>query len=127
MRRKGHEPHGGMTAWKNGKVVAVSRNGAGIGSDYVEYDRGITTPQSYKLSWFDTGLIEGEINLKITQVIDFMDLLSRFKPFQKWFAQTYKGRPAYFRYRVDYEADLTILDEKVQGKGKTWCEHHKFI
>jgi hypothetical protein len=126
VQKLGHTPHGRMHAWKNGKVVAVSYKGAGLGSDYVEYARGIAYPRTYKLSWDEPGLIEGEINLNVTQVIDFMDLLSRFKPFQRWFTETYKGRPAYFRYRVNYDAELTILGEKFHGKGKTWCEHHEF-
>lgn len=56
-----------------------------------------------------------------------MDLHSRFRPFQRWFAETYVGRPAYFRYGVVYAADLAINGEEVKGTGTTWGEHHRFV
>jgi len=37
------------------------------------------------------------------------------------------GKPAYFRYFMTYDANIKIKGQKVVGKGKTWCEHHKFV
>jgi len=54
-----------------------------------------------------------------------MDLLRRFKPFQKWFTEAYFGKAAYFRHRLNYDMNLRILGEEVTGKGVSWCEHHK--
>ena len=126
-RKHGYEPYGVMYAYKKDKVVAVSTKGGGLGSAYATNAVGVEYPQSYRLWWNDPGLVEGEINFNLKQVIDFMDLHRRFKPFQRWFVETYVGRAAYFRYRLEYDADLTILREKVTGKGLTWCEHHKFV
>jgi len=124
-RTRSYEPYGVMYAYKKDKVVAVSAKGGGLGSDYTTGDAGIEYPQTYKMWFNEPGLIEGEVGFKMKQVIEFMDLHRRFKPFQKWFAETYVGRPAYFRYRLDFDADLTINGEKVTGKGACWCEHHK--
>ncbi|MFC2000219.1 lipocalin-like domain-containing protein [Chloroflexota bacterium] len=127
QRKQGYKPYGVMYAYKKEKVVAVSEKGGGSGSDYAENALGIKYPQAYKLWWDEPGLVEGEIRLKLKQVIDFMDLHRRFKPFQRWFAETYVGRPAYFRYRLDYDADITVLGERVTGQGQSWCEYHKFV
>jgi hypothetical protein len=114
-----------MYAYKKDKVVAVSTKGGGLGSDYAIGDAGIEYPRSYRLWFNEPGLIEGEVDFKVRQVIEFMDLHRRFKPFQRWFAETYVGHSAYFRYRLGFEANLTINGEKVTGKGACWCEHHK--
>ncbi len=126
-RTRSYEPYGVMYAYKNEQVVAVSAKGGGLGSDYTTGDLGIEHPKAYRLWWNEPGLIEGEVNFKVNQVIEFMDLHKRFKPFQRWFAETYAGRPAYFRYRLDYNANLTIMGEKVTGKGSCWCEHHQMV
>jgi hypothetical protein len=126
QRKLSYKPYGAMYAYKKDKVVAVSEKGGGLGSEFEVNDAGVTFPQRYRI-WFDEPrIVEGEIQLTVTQVIEFMDLLSRYKPFQKWFAQTYVGSPAYFRYRLNYEADFKILGEKVAGQGHSWCEHHLF-
>jgi hypothetical protein len=125
-RRADYKPYGVMYAYRKDKVMAVSEKGGGSGSDYTVNALGIKYPQAYRLWWNEPGLVEGEIRLKLKQVIDFMDLHRRFKPFQRWFAETYVGRPAYFRFRLDYDADVTVLGEKVIGQGHSWCEYHKF-
>ena len=126
-RKRGYKPYGVMYAYKKEKVVAVSEKGGGSGSDYAENALGIKYPQAYKLWWDEPGLVEGEIRLRLKQVIDFMDLHRRFKPFQRWFSETYVGRPAYFRYRLDYDVNVAILGERVTGQGHSWCEYHKFV
>jgi len=126
-RTRSYEPFAAMHAYKKEKMVAVTHKGGGIGSDYTTSDFGIERPQAYTM-WFDEpGVVEGKVDFKVTQVIEFMDLHRRFKPFQRWFAETYVGRPAYFRYRLHFDADLTIAGEKVRGEGPCWCEHHKML
>ncbi|MCX5998147.1 MAG: hypothetical protein NTU41_00760, partial [Chloroflexi bacterium] len=102
VRRQSREPYGVMYAFKKEKLVAISEKGGGTGGDYVKTDTGIERPQTYRLSWHEPGVVEGAIDFRVKKVIDFMDLHSRFAPFQRWFAENYVGRPAYFRYFVDY-------------------------
>ena len=126
-RPKNHEPFVHMYVYKKDKLVAVSEQGGGLGSDYSTGDVGIEHPQTYKM-WFDEpDVVEGKVDFKVTQVLESMDLHSRFKLFQRWFAETYAGRPAYFRYRLEFDADLTILGDKVTAQGLCWCEHHKMV
>ena len=127
VRKRGYEPYGVMYAFKKEKLVAISEKGGGVGSDYTNADIGIEHPQAYRLWWNEPGLVEGAIDFKVKKVIDFMDLHLRFKPFQRWFAETYVGCPAYFRYYVEYTVDLRIVEEKVRVTGTTWGEHHKFV
>jgi hypothetical protein len=127
QRKYGNEPSAFMYAFKGRELVAVSEKGGGQGSDYTVNEFGVEYPRKYRLWWDEPGLVEGEINMNLKQVIDFMDLLSRFKPFKRWFAETYVGRPAYFRFRLDYNVDVTILGERVTGKGHSWCEYHRFV
>jgi len=126
-RKRNHDPYGVMYAFKKEKLVATSERGGGVGSDYTKGETGIEYPRAYRLSWNEPGLVEGAIDFKVKQVIDFMDLHRRLKPFQRWFAETYVGHPAYFRYRVEYLVDLTIVGEQVTAKGTTWGEHHMFV
>ncbi len=127
QRKYGHTPYVFMYAFKGRELVAVSEKGGGRGFDHAVNELGVAYPRRYRLWWDEPGRVEGEINMDLKQVIDFMDLLSRFKPFQRWFAETYVGRPAYFRFRLDYDVDVTILGERVTGKGHSWCEYHMFV
>jgi len=126
-RSSGHKPHGEIRCFHKDKLVAVSEKGGGIGSDHKIKEPGIEYPQTFKAFFNDPGLVEGEISFKTKHILQFMDLHRRFKPFRKWYAEIFEGRPAYFRFRQDYDADLTILGEKVRHKGSCWSEYHKFV
>ncbi len=115
-----------MIAYKGNEIVAVTTNGYAVGSDITTEGTSVEWPRHVKVTFDDPGLIEGTLDLDITQRIEFMDLYSRFQPFQKWYGETYVGHPAYFRHRFNYDADLTIAGEKVTAQGKFWMEHHKF-
>ncbi|MCK4723511.1 MAG: TatD family hydrolase [Dehalococcoidia bacterium] len=116
---------------KKDKVVAISREGTAIGSNFtaegIPEELGLQHPQDILLKWNDPGVIEGEIKFKVTKVVNFFDIHRRLKPFQKWFARRYIGKPAYFRSFLTYDADIKVKGERVTGKGKAWCEHHKFL
>ena len=72
----------------------------------------IKYPRTFKFFCSEPGRVEGEINSKITKVLEFMDLHRRFKPFPKWYAEVFQGELACFRFRLEYDADLTIVGEK---------------
>ncbi len=127
VRRRSHQPYGVMDAFKKEKLVAHSEKAGGSGGSFVKTETGVERPQTYRLWWNDPGIVEGAIDFTVKKVIDFMDLHSRFRPFQRWFAENYVGRPAYFRYMVDYSVDVSINGEKVQATGSTWGEHHRFV
>ena len=127
VRKMAYRPAGRLIAYKKDKIVAISDKGSGVGADFATSDTGIEYPQTITIVYDDPGLVEGEMKLKVTKVIEFMDLHSRFKPFQRWYAETFVGRPAYFRHRFDYDVDMTIVGERVTGKGCSWCEHHKMV
>ena len=105
----------------------VSEKAGGIGSDHTTEGAGIEYPQTYKAFYNDPGLVEGEVTFKTRHMLQLMDLHRRFKPFRKWYAEIYEGKPGYFRFRLEYDADLTILGEKVKQQGTCWCEYHKFV
>jgi len=125
-RRGGHQPTGRAICYKGNEIVAVTEKGAAIGSDLTTEGTGVEWPQAVKVTFDDPELIEGSMDLRVTKRIEFMDLHSRFKPFQRWYAETFVGHAAYFRYRFDYDANLTIVGEKVSSKRASWMEHHKF-
>jgi hypothetical protein len=127
LRHDGHGPYGKIICHHKDKVVAVSTKAGCIASDHTTNEANIKYPRTFK--WFvnEPGLVEGEVNFKTKQVLEFMDLLSRFKPFQKWYTELAVGHPAYFRFRLDYDINLTIVGEKVKEKGTCWCEYHKFV
>ena len=127
QRRNRYLPTGRVICFKGEKIVAITDKGGGIPSDFTTAETGVEWPQTIKVTYDDPGLVEGDINFKVTKRIEFMDLHSRFKPFQKWYAETFVGRPAYFRYRCDYDANLTIGGERVSDKGASWMEHHKMV
>ena len=127
LRRFNHHSTMLMMAYKKDKLVAFAQNGNLAMADYSISNLGIDYPQSVMLRWDEPGLVEGELSFKVKQVIEAMDLVSRLKPFQRWYANTFVGRPAYYRYRFDYDLDLTIVGERVTGKGSSWCEHHKLV
>ncbi len=87
----------------------------------------IQYPRDIILKWDDPGVAEGEIKFKVSKMVTFFDLHSRFKPFQRWFARRYIGKPAYFRYFTTYDTNMKVRGEEVVAKGNTWCEHHKFM
>ncbi|MBM3133516.1 MAG: hypothetical protein FJZ95_10885, partial [Chloroflexi bacterium] len=88
QRKRSHEPYGACYVYRNEKVVAVSEKGGGVGSEFEVNEAGIAYPRKYRVWFEEPGLIEGEIRVSIRQVIEFMDLLSRYRPFQKWFSRT---------------------------------------
>ena len=130
-RKSGYTPASRMVVAKKDKVVAISREGTAIGSNLtaegIPEELGLQHPQDILLKWNDPGVIEGEIKFKVTKVVNFFDIHRRLKPFQKWFARRYIGKPAYFRYFLTYDADIKVKGERVTGKGNAWCEHHKFL
>ena len=127
VRKMDYRPAGRLIAYRKDRIVAVSDGGGGVVVDYTAGPDGVSHPQNIAIAYHDPGLVEGTIRLEVTRVLQHMDLHSRFKPFQRWFAGAYVGRPAYFRYRFDYDADLDIVGEKLIGTGSGWCEHHKMV
>lgn len=127
VRKKAYEPMGKVIVYKNEKIIGVSNKVGGLGTDFKLDDSSIPWPQMITMAFNDEDLIEGRITCRVNKVLEFMDLHRRFKPFQKWFAETYKGKPAYRRYRFDYDAALEISGEKVSNTGMGWCEHHKMV
>jgi hypothetical protein len=126
-RSIGGAPNGKMICYHKDKLVAVSKKAGGISSDYTTKEVSIEHPGTFRWYCNEPGLVDGEINFKTKNVLEFMDLHSRFKPFQKWYSEVFEGQPAYFRFRLDYDINLTILGEKVKDKGICWCEYHKFV
>jgi hypothetical protein len=120
-----------LLAAKNDEIVAISDKADLVDSNFtaegLPEGLGIHYPQDILVKWNDPGVIEGEVRFKTKGVLVFFDLLSRFKPFQKWFARNYVGRPAYFRLDLTYDANLKLRGEKVTGKGKAWSEFHKMV
>lgn len=116
---------GAMFVGKGNQLILESIGATTHMSDLTTKDTGVERPEKIVLRANDPGRAEGEIKFKVVKVLVFMDLLKRFKPFQKWFMCTYFGRAAYFRYLLEYDMDLSIFGEKVTGKGECWCEHHK--
>lgn len=127
VRKKNHAPMGMAIIYQGEKIVGVTRQVGGVGSDYVADKSGIDAPRIITIRFDDPELIEGEIKLGITRILEFMDLHSRFKPFQRWYAETFVGKPAYRRYRYDFDLALNITGEKVVSSGNGWCEHHKIV
>ena len=131
LRKLGYTPSGRVVAAKKDKIAAISSKVAAISSNFtaegLPEELGLQYPRDILLKWDDPGAVEGEITFKVTRMVTFFDLHSRFKAFQRWFARRYIGKPAYFRYLLTYDANLKVRGEKVVGKGDTWCEHHKFV
>jgi hypothetical protein len=131
LRKLGYVPSGRIVAAKKDKITAISGKGTAIGSNLtaegLPEELGIQYPRDILLQWDDPGVVEGKIKFKVTKMVTFFDLHSRFKPFQRWLARRYIGKPAYFRYFMTYDANIKVRGQKVVGKGKTWCEHHKFV
>jgi len=130
-RRGGYAPAKGtatskVIVYKGNEIVAVTDNGYAIGSDTTIEGTGVERPRHVKVVFDEPGLIEGTMELNNVRCIEFMDLHSRFKPFQKWYTETYIGHSAYFRHRFDYDANLTIIGQPVKYKGPFWMEHHKY-
>ena len=116
---------GSLFVGKNNKVILESTKGTTHAFDFTTRDTRVERPELIVFRVDDPGRAEGEIRFKVVKPLVFMDLLRRFKPFQRWFTEAYFGKPAYFRHRLNYDMNLRILGEKVTGKGVSWCEHHK--
>jgi len=127
LRRDGHGPQGKALIYHKDKLVVVTKKVGGIASDPVIKEGSITYPGTFKMVCNDPGVLEGEVTFKTKQVLEFMDLLARFKPFQKWYTELAVGHPAYFRFRLEYDINLTVHGEKIKDKGTCWCEYHKFV
>ena len=125
-RRSGFAPSGKVIVYKGDELIAVTEKGVAVASDITTEGTGVERPMRVKVWYDEPGLVEGGFDLKVTQCIEFMDLHSRFKPFQRWYAESFVGHPAYFRHRFEYDADLKLAGEKVTDKGRAWMEHHKF-
>jgi len=126
LRRNKNKGTGRIICYKGEKIVAIGYKGGGFGSNYTTEGTGsIAWPRTIELVYNEPGLVEGTINLNITQLLEFWDLHARFKPFQRWYAEAFIGRPSYFRYRFDYDADITVIGERVRGKGQGRMEHHQ--
>jgi hypothetical protein len=117
--------NGALFVGKGNKMILESTKATTQPLDFTTRDTSVERPEVIIFKINDPGQAEGGIRFKVTKVLIFMDLLSRFKPFQKWFTGVYIGKAGYFRYLLDYDMNLKILGEKVAGKGKSWCEHHK--
>ncbi len=126
-RKNGFAPMGKLILYKNKEIIGISSKVSGLGTDFATDDSLIPWPQTITMTFDEPELIQGEITCRVNKVLEFMDLHRRFKPFQKWFAETFKGKPTYRRYRYDYDAVLEISGEKVVDNGTGWCEHHKMI
>ena len=130
-RHLGNPPVVTLLAAKKDEIVAISNKADLVNSNFttegLPEELGIHYPQDILVKWNDPGVIEGEVKFNTKGVLVFFDLLSRFKPLQRWFAGRYVGRPAYFRLDLTYDANLKLRGEKVTGKGKTWSEFHKMV
>lgn len=127
VRKMNYGLTGRTIAYKKDKIVAAVVAGKSTGSDFTTELTGVEYPQTITVVYDEPGLIEGRMDIKVKKLIEFMDLHSRLKPFQRWYAETFIGRPAYFRYRIDYEANLKIVGEEVKSTGASWMEHHKMV
>jgi hypothetical protein len=116
---------GTLFVGKGTKIILESTKGVTEASDPTTRETPIERPERILFRINDPGVAEGELRFRVVKTFEFIDLLRRFKPFQKWFIGAYSGKPAYFRYRLEHEVNLEILGEKVTGKGASWCEHHK--
>ena len=127
LRRDGDKGTGRILCYKGQKLVAISYKGGGMGLNYTTEGtvNGLMRPRNIRITYNEPGLVEGHIDLTVTQLLECWDLHARYRPFQKWYAETFFGRPAYFRYRFDYDADITVLGERVTGKGRARMEHHR--
>jgi len=94
-------------------------------SDYTLDDYPVKHPRLVTFEYKDPGFTTGTMSLRLMKVIDFMDLIARFKPMQRWYLSQYVRQPAYLRYLSQCEADLDILGEKVKFSGPVWYEHMK--
>ena len=94
-------------------------------SDFTLGDLSTKHPQLVTYEYKDPGFITGKMSFRLIKVIEFMDLLARMKPMQKWFTKQFVVQPAYLRYCSQCEADLEILGEKVTYSGPVWFEHMK--
>lgn len=126
-RKEGHQRFGDIIAFKKDKILNISHKGHMNRGRYVIDQRSIDYPQSFLAVWDDSELVTGEIKMEVKKVIEFFDLHTRFKPFERCFSKTYIGSPTYHRLIYDYNIDLKISGEPVTSKGSAWCEYHKNV
>jgi hypothetical protein len=110
---------------RDDKIIAISDRATSSTADFSSEGYPVKYPRAIELNFNEPGVITGGMKLRMLKVLDFMDLLSRLKPFQRWYTHSYVRQPAYFRYMLDGEADLEIKGEPVRYKGNIWFEHMK--